>query len=52
MTFNLIVRKNLFSLSCFFKRRADSASRRNRDGLAKIYLAAWEKLLDTRDKLR
>lgn len=52
MTLNLIARKNLFRLSCFFKRCADRASRRNRDGLAKIYLTAWEKLLDTRDKLR
>jgi len=52
MTLNLIARKNLFRLSCFLKRRADSASRRNRDGLAKIYLTAWCFLLDTRDKLR
>jgi hypothetical protein len=52
MTLNLIARKNLFYLACFFKRRADSASRKSFDGLAKIYLAAWEVLLDTRDKLR
>jgi hypothetical protein len=52
MTLNLIVRKNLFGLACVFKRCADRASRRNRDGLAKIYLSAWCFLLDTRDKLR
>jgi hypothetical protein len=49
---NLIARKNLFRLSTFCKRRADYASRRNQDGLAKIYLAAWCFLLDTRDKIR
>jgi hypothetical protein len=49
---NLIARKNLFGLACFFKRRADYASRRNQDGLAKIYLVAWCFLLDTRDKIR
>jgi len=52
MTLNLIARKNLFRLSQFFKRRADAASRRGRDARAKILLAAWEKMLDIRDKLR
>jgi hypothetical protein len=52
MTFNLIARKNLFRLATFFKRRADYASRRNQNGLAKIYLHIWAKLLDTRDALR
>ena len=52
MTLNLITRKNLFRLSQFFKRRADSASRRGQDERAKILLAAWEKMLDIRDKLR
>jgi hypothetical protein len=52
MTFNLIARKNLFTLASFFKRRADYASRRNQNGLAKIYLHIWAKLLDTRDALR
>ena len=49
---NLIIRKNLFRLSQFFKRRADAASRRGRDERAKILLTAWEKMLDIRDKLR
>jgi hypothetical protein len=52
MTLNLIARKNLFGLASFFKCCADRASRRNRDGLAKIYLTAWEKLLNARDTLR
>jgi hypothetical protein len=52
MTLNLIARKNLFSLSKFCKRNADSASRRNYDTVAKVFLYVWEKLLDTRDKLR
>jgi len=52
MTLNIIARKNLFRLSEFFKRRADAASRRGRDERAKILLAAWEKMLDIRDKLR
>ena len=52
MTLNLITRKNLFRLSQFFKRRADAASRRGQDERAKILLAAWEKMLDIRDKLR
>lgn len=52
MTFNLIARKNLFALASFFKRRADYASRRDQNGLAKIYLHIWAKLLDTRDRLR
>ena len=52
MTLNIIARKNLFRLSGFFKRRADAASRRGRDERAKILLAAWEKMLDIRDKLR
>jgi hypothetical protein len=52
MTLNLIAQKTLFRLSQFFKRRADYASRRNQDGLAKIFLTAWCFLLDTRDKLR
>ena len=52
MTLNIIARKNLFRLSQFFKRRADVASRRGRDERAKILLAAWEKMLDIRDKLR
>ena len=52
MTLNLIARKNLFRLSAFCKPRADSACRRGHDARAKLFLAVWEKLLDTRDKLR
>jgi hypothetical protein len=52
MTLNLIARKNLFRLSTFCKRRADSACRRGYNTRAKLFLFAWEKLLDTRDKLR
>lgn len=52
MTFNLIARKNLFRLSEFFKLRAHYACRRGQNTRAKFFLMAWEKLLDTRDKLR
>jgi hypothetical protein len=52
MTMNLIARKTLFRLSAFCKRRADFACRRGHDTRSKLFLMAWEKLLDTRDKLR
>jgi len=59
MTLNIIARKNLFRLSTFCKRRADSACRRadsaflrGHNTRAKLFLFAWEKLLDIRDKLR
>ena len=45
-------KKILFRLAQTCKRRADYACRRDNIGLAKKYLFAWEKLLDTRDKLR
>jgi hypothetical protein len=52
MTLNLIARKNLFRLSVFCKHRADYACRRGHNTSARFFLFAWEKLLDTRDKLR
>jgi hypothetical protein len=45
-------KKILFRLAQTCKRRADYACRRDNIELAKKYLFAWEKLLDTRDKLR
>jgi len=45
-------KKILFRLATICKRRADYACRRDNMTATINYLIAWEKLLDTRDKLR
>lgn len=49
---NLIARKNLFRLSEYFFSLALWWERAGVMTLQKIFFRAWEKCLDTRDKLR
>ena len=49
---NLIARKNLFRLSEYFFSLALWWERAGVMPLQKIFFRAWEKCLDTRDKLR
>jgi len=52
MTLNLIARKNLFRLSEYFFSLALWWERAGVMPLQKLFFGAWEKCLDTRDKLR
>ena len=52
MTLDLIARKNLFRLSEYFFSLALWWERAGVMTLQKIFFRAWEKCLDTRDKLR
>ena len=52
MTINLIARKNLFSLSEYFFRNALWWERAGVMTLSKMFVIAWERCLDLRDKLR
>lgn len=52
MTLNLIARKNLFRLSEVFFSLALWWERAGVMTLQKVFMTAWQKCLDTRDKLR
>lgn len=52
MTPNLIARKNLFGLSEYFFRNALWWERAGVMTLSKMFVIAWERCLDLRDKLR
>jgi hypothetical protein len=52
MILNIIARKNLFRLSEYFFSKALWWERAGVMPLQKLFFGAWEKCLDTRDKLR
>ena len=52
MTFNLIARKNLFGLSEYLFRNALWWERAGVMTLSKMFVIAWQRCLDLRDKLR
>ena len=52
MTLNLIARKNLFGLSEYLFRNALWWERAGVMTLSKMFVIAWQRCLDLRDKLR
>jgi hypothetical protein len=52
MTLNLIARKNLFRLSEGFFSLAQKSERSGFMTLSKMFVIAWERCLDLRDRLR